>query len=80
MVKIRLKKLGAPKRPYYRIVAVDSRKPRDGKTLEELGFYHPIESNQFKINQERLQYWIKNGAQATDTIRDLFRKYKIVLI
>ncbi|NIZ19013.1 30S ribosomal protein S16 [Entomospira culicis] len=79
MVKIRLKKFGAPKRPYYRIVAVDSRKPRDGKTLEELGFYRPVESDQFKVDQERVQYWIKNGAQATDTVRDLFRKYKIAL-
>ncbi|NIZ46474.1 30S ribosomal protein S16 [Entomospira nematocerorum] len=79
VVKIRLKKFGAPKRPYYRIVAVDSRKPRDGKTLEELGFYRPVESDQFKVNQERIHYWIKNGAQATDTVRDLFRKYKISL-
>jgi small subunit ribosomal protein S16 len=79
VVKIRLKKFGAPGRPYYRIVAVDSRKPRDGKTLEELGFYRPVESDQFKVNEERVRYWIASGAQATDTVRDLFRKYKIAL-
>ncbi len=79
MVKLRLKRFGAPKRPYYRIVAVDSRKPRDGATLEELGYYRPVESDQFKVNEERVRYWIANGAQASDTVRDLFRKNKVAL-
>lgn len=78
-VKIRLKKLGAKKRPYYRIVVIDSRAPRDGRTLEEVGFYHPIEveENQIKVNEERIQDWLSKGARPTLTVRRLLNKKNI---
>ena len=77
MVKIRLKRLGAKKRPCYRIVVQDSRKPRDGTTIEEIGTYQPVTQqgeNQFTINEERAKYWISVGAQPTDTVKKLFSK------
>ncbi|RKX91486.1 MAG: 30S ribosomal protein S16, partial [Spirochaetes bacterium] len=66
-VKIRLKRFGTKKRPYYRIVVMDSRKPRDGRTLEEVGYYHPIEAEdkQVKLDTERVKDWIMKGAQVT---------------
>ncbi|MBN2737628.1 MAG: 30S ribosomal protein S16 [Spirochaetales bacterium] len=78
-VKIRLKKLGAKKRPYYRIVVMDSRAPRDGRTLEEVGFYHPIEieENQVKLNEDRIQDWLSKGARPTSTVRRLLNKQNI---
>lgn len=76
MVKIRLKRMGSPKRPYYRIVAVDSRKPRDGKVLEELGSYRPVEKDQLTVDAQQVQFWIDRGAQMSDTVRDLLRKNK----
>jgi small subunit ribosomal protein S16 len=77
-VRIRLKKFGAKKRPYYRVVVVDSRAPRNGKTLEEVGLYHPIEpaEKQVLLNVERIQYWISKGAQLSDTMKRLFNKRK----
>lgn len=77
MVKIRLKRFGAPKRPYYRVVAVDSRKPRDGETIEEIGIYQPIENDKFSVDADRIRDWVKKGAQITDTVRDLLRKNKV---
>lgn len=77
MVKIRLKRMGSPKRSYYRIVAVDSRKPRDGKVLEELGSYRPVEQNQLDVDSQQVQFWMGRGAQMTDTVRDLLRKSKV---
>lgn len=76
MVRIRLKKFGTKKRPYYRIVVQDSRKPRDGTIIEELGIYHPIEveEKQVSFNEERARYWVGVGAQPTDTVRKLFNK------
>lgn len=76
MVKIRLKKLGAAKRPFYRIVVMDSRKPRDGKCIEEIGTYQPIEveDKQIAFNEERAKYWISVGAQPSDTVARLFNK------
>ena len=73
-VKIRLKKFGTKKRPYYRIVVQDSREPRDGKTIDELGIYHPIdtEAKQIAFDSEKVQQWLKKGAQPTDTVRRLF--------
>ena len=73
-VKIRLKKFGSKKRPYYRIVVQDSREPRDGKTIDELGIYHPIdtEAKQIAFDSEKVQQWLKKGAQPTDTVRRLF--------
>lgn len=73
MVKIRLKRGGTKARPTYRIVVQDSRKPRDGTTIEELGFYQPIahEGMQISFNEERAKYWISVGAQPTDTVRKI---------
>lgn len=76
MVKIRLKRGGTKARPTYRIVVQDSRKPRDGTTIEELGYYQPIahEDSQISFNEERAKYWISVGAQPTNTVRRIFNK------
>jgi len=76
VVKIRLKKFGSKKRPYYRIVVQDSREPRDGRTIEELGVYHPIEveEKQISFNAERARYWVGVGAQMTNTVKKIFNK------
>ncbi len=75
MVKIRLRRMGAKKNPYYRVVVADSRSPRDGRFIEELGTYDPLaEPSQVKIDLERAKYWIANGAQPTDTVRALLKK------
>jgi len=72
-VRIRLKRLGSKKRPYYRIVVVDSRTPRDGRVLEEVGLYHPIEpkEKQVSIKQERVKDWLAKGATPSETVRRL---------
>lgn len=78
-VKIRLKRMGAHKKPFYRIVVADSRSPRDGKFIEEIGYYNPIsEPVQVKIDSEKAQKWLNTGAQPTDTVKDLFRKYGVI--
>lgn len=75
MVKIRLRRLGAKKAPFYRIVVADSRFPRDGRFIEEIGTYNPLsDPAEIKIDSERAQQWIKNGAQPTDTVRVLLKK------
>ena len=76
--RIRLKRFGTKKRPYYRIVVMDSRNQRDGRSLEEVGFYHPIEvdEKQISIKEERIREWINNGAKPTDTVRRLLNKVK----
>ena len=75
MVKIRLRRMGAKKNPYYRIVVADSRSPRDGRSIEELGTYDPqAETDKIKVDMERVKYWIANGAQPTDTVRGLIKK------
>lgn len=75
MVKIRLRRMGAKKAPYYRVVVADSRYPRDGRFIEELGTYEPSkEADKLTVNMERVQYWIANGAQPTDTVRGLLKK------
>lgn len=75
MVKIRLRRMGAKKAPYYRIVVADSRSPRDGRFIEEIGTYDPLsESEKLKVDLERAKYWIANGAQPTDTVRCLLKK------
>ena len=75
MVKIRLRRMGAKKAPYYRVVVADSRAPRDGRFIEELGTYGPMaETDKIKVNMERAKYWIANGAQPTDTVRGLLKK------
>lgn len=80
-VKIRLKKFGAKRRPYYRIVVLDSRQPRDGKTIDELGIYHPVEAEgkQIRINEEKARAWLAKGAQPTDTVKSLLNKQNIRL-
>lgn len=78
-VKIRLKRMGAHKKPFYRIVVADARSPRDGKFIEEIGYYNPIsEPKEIKINNEKAEKWLKNGAQPTDTVKDLFKKNGII--
>ncbi|MBP3742732.1 MAG: 30S ribosomal protein S16 [Treponema sp.] len=73
MVKIRLKRFGAAKRPYYRVVVQDSQKPRDGACIEEIGTYQPIEKEeaQVSIDMDRAKYWIGVGAQPTDIVKKL---------
>jgi small subunit ribosomal protein S16 len=73
VVKIRLKRGGAPKAPHYRIVVVDSRSRRDGMPIEELGFYNPI-SDQLQINKEAIEKWTKTGAQPSQRVASLIRK------
>ena len=75
MVKIRLRRMGAKKSPYYRIVVADSRSPRDGRCIEEIGTYNPLtEPAVINVDVEKAQTWIKNGAQPTDTVRSLLKK------
>lgn len=75
MVKIRLKRMGAKKSPFYRIVVMDSKTPRDGKALAELGYYDPtLNPSLVKIDLEAANKWIANGAQPTDVVSDLIRK------
>ena len=75
MVKIRLRRMGAKKAPYYRVIVADSRSPRDGRFIEELGTYDPMaEGETLKIDVERAKYWIANAAQPTDTVRGLLKK------
>ena len=75
MVKIRLRRMGAKKAPYYHIVVADSRSPRDGRCIEKIGSYNPLlESENITIDVEKAQNWIKNGAQPTDTVRGLLKK------
>ena len=71
MVKIRLRRLGAKKAPFYRVVVADSRFPRDGRFIEEIGTYNPLTD---PVDVEKAQQWIKNGAQPTDTVRVLLKK------
>lgn len=79
MVKIRLRRMGAKKAPFYRVVVADSRSPRDGRFIEEIGTYNPLtEPSEIKIDGERAQQWIKNGAQPTDTVRVLLKKAGIL--
>ncbi len=78
-VKIRLRRMGAKKAPFYRVVVADSRYPRDGRFIEEIGTYDPMKSeDNIKINEEAAQKWLANGAQPTDTVKDLFKKSGIV--
>ena len=75
MVKIRLRRMGAKKAPFYRVVVADSRYPRDGRFIEELGTYDPRQNPAaVNIDVERAQAWIKTGAQPTDTVRELLKK------
>ena len=74
-VKIRLRRVGAKKAPFYRIVVADSRYPRDGRFIEEIGYYNPLtDPSVVKVDADKAKEWIKNGAQPTDTVRVLFKK------
>lgn len=78
MVKLRLTRMGAKKRPYYRIVAADSRNKRDGKIIELIGTYSPLEEVKYNIDEEKALNWLKQGAEPTDTVRSLFSKVGIM--
>lgn len=78
-VKIRLKRMGAKKAPFYRIVVADSRAPRDGRFVEEIGYYNPTtEPVTFKVDEEKAAKWLATGAEPTDTIKKLFKKTGVI--
>ncbi len=79
MVKIRLKRMGTNKKPFYRVVVADSRSPRDGRFIEEIGYYNPLtEPEVIEINAEKAQKWLSTGAQPTDRARALLKKQGIL--
>ena len=79
MVKIRLKRMGAKKAPFYRIVVADSRYPRDGRFIEEIGTYDPLaDPAKVVVDGEKVQMWIKNGAKPTDTVKALLKKSGVI--
>ena len=79
MVKMRLRRMGAKKAPFYRVVVADSRYPRDGRFIEEIGYYNPCtEPAEIKIDAEVAKKWLANGAQPTDTVKDLLKKSGII--
>jgi len=78
-VKIRLRRMGAKKAPFYRVVVADSRYPRDGRFIEEVGYYDPTkEPSLVNIDGEKVKKWLQNGAQPTDTVRNLLKKQNII--
>ena len=78
-VKIRLRRMGAKKNPFYRIVVAYSRSPRDGRFIEEIGYYNPMEEpSVVKLDPEKAKKWMENGAQPTDTVRELFKKHGVI--
>lgn len=79
MVKIRLRRMGAKKAPFYRIVVADSRYPRDGRFIEEIGYYNPMEEpSVVKVDPEKAKAWMEKGAQPTDTVKALFKKHGVI--
>ena len=77
MVRIRLTRRGAKKRPFYRVVAADQQAPRDGRFIEQLGHYNPmVEPSEVKLDLERIDYWVGQGAQPTDTVKRLIERYR----
>ena len=79
MVKIRLRRMGAKKAPFYRVVVADSRFPRDGRFIEEIGYYDPTEEpSVVKIDAEKAKQWLSNGAQPTDTVREILKKAAVL--
>ncbi len=78
-VKIRLRRMGAKKAPFYRVIVADSRSPRDGRCIEEIGTFDPMKNPaEVKIDAEKAQQWIKNGAQPTDTVKALLKQNGII--
>ena len=81
MIKLRLRRMGAKKRPSYRIVAADSRSPRDGRFIEIVGTYDPVtDPATIKLNTERVRHWLSVGAQPTDTVRDIIKREGILTV
>ena len=79
MVKIRLRRMGAKKAPFYRVVVADSRSARDGRFIEEIGYYDPTkEPSVVKIDAEKAKQWLDNGAQPTDTVREILKKAAVL--
>ena len=79
MVKIRLRRMGAKKAPFYRIVVADSRYPRDGRFIEEIGYYNPMEEpSVVKVDLEKAKAWMEKGGQPTDTVKALFKKHGVI--
>ena len=79
MVKIRLRRMGAKKAPFYRIVVADSRSPRDGRFIEEVGYYDPMKNPaEIKIEAEKVEKWLANGAQPTETVKALLTKNGLI--
>ena len=79
MVKIRLRRMGAKKQPFYRVIVADERSPRNGRFIEEIGYYNPLtEPSVIKIDADKAKEWIKNGAQPTETVKVLLKKAGIV--
>ena len=79
MVKIRLRRMGAKKNPFYRIVVADSRSPCDGRCIEEIGTYNPLtEPATIQVDADKVKTWIQNGAQPTDTVRGLLKKAGVI--
>ena len=78
-VKIRLRRMGAKKKPFYRIIVADSRSPRDGRFIEELGTYDPLKDpSEIKVDGEKAKQWINNGAQPTETVKTLLKKAGVI--
>ena len=78
-VKMRLRRMGMKKAPFYRVIVADSRSPRDGRFIEEIGYYNPLtEPAEIKIDAEKAKKWIANGAQPTDTVKSLLKKQGII--
>jgi len=78
-VKMRLRRMGAKKAPFYRVVVADSRYPRDGRFIEEIGTYNPLtDPSEIKIDGEKAKKWLENGAQPTDTVKTLLKKSGII--
>ncbi len=79
MVKMRLRRMGAKKQPFYRVIVADERSPRNGRFIEEIGYYNPLtEPSVIKIDADKAKEWIKNGAQPTETVKVLLKKAGIV--
>ncbi len=77
-VKIRLRRMGAKKSPFYRVVVADSRSPRDGKCIEEIGYFNPmVEPADIKLDMEKVEKWIKNGAQPTERVKSIINSQKV---
>ena len=78
-VKMRLRRMGAKKAPFYRVIVADSRSPRDGRFIEEIGYYNPLTNPaEIKIDAEKATKWLNNGAQPTETVRSLLKKSEII--